>query len=146
MPAQAVKTFTVKRAGEPLPPRPFQIEFTREDGGESVVHEFVIHAEAPAGFTLILASVVRIDARGREQVDLNGMSTFFEAAMPPADFRRFRACIEDPELVVPMDTLADIFQWAIEVYAERPTTPSPSSSDGRRPTGRTSKATQPSEA
>lgn len=148
MGSQPVKVFKVVRDGAELSPIPFEIQFSHADvPGSETTMEFVVIPEAPAGMTLLLASVIRWDKRGKQSVDLNGMSAFFEAAMPPADYERFRAAIEDPKLVVPMDTLGEIFEWlAGDVYSERPTSPSRTSSGGRRRTGGTSRATRPSGA
>lgn len=133
--SQPVKVFTVVVDDQPLPPKPFDIQFRKKDGTEVQTHSFVAHGERPAGLTLLLGSVIRYDTRGRQGVDLNGLSAFMEKAMPPADYTRFRDLIEDPELVVPMETLGEVFEWLASEYGERPTSPSSSSTDGRRRTG-----------
>ena len=46
---------------------------------------------------------------------------FFKAAMPETEYERFYALIKRPDRVTPMDALADISTWLVEVYAERPT-------------------------
>jgi len=49
---------------------------------------------------------------------------FFAKVMPPEEYTRFEALMEDPERIVPMDTLSEIMSWLIEEYTSRPTPPS----------------------
>lgn len=131
--SQAVKVFRVAQ-GTKKDPIPFAIEFKKLDG-EVVTHEFSAYGETPAGVTLLLASVVRFDARGRQRTDLNGLTAFFSAVMEPKDYARFSALLDDPELLVPIETLSEIFEYLCEQYGDRPTEQSSSSSGGGLPTG-----------
>jgi hypothetical protein len=63
---------------------------------------------------------------------------FFESALTPDDYIRFRALVDSPERIVPMDTLSEIVGWLVEQYTERPTKRQSPSPDGQSPTGLTS--------
>lgn len=45
----------------------------------------------------------------------------FERVMPAEEYERFEALCNDPETVVPVDTLGEIVGWLVEVYSDRPT-------------------------
>lgn len=144
--AQAVKVFEVEVDDEaPLPPKPFNIAFKRKSGGETVVHEFHAHGEAPVGLLLALHRTLRYDKHDRARLDLGGLVKFLQVAMPEADFDRLTDLLEDSGLLVPMATLQDVYQWLTEEYYERPTQRSSTSSDGRPTTDTSSTASQSSE-
>ena len=46
---------------------------------------------------------------------------FFKAAMTDEEYTRFYALIKRADRVTPMETLAEISTWLVEVYSERPT-------------------------
>lgn len=45
----------------------------------------------------------------------------FKRIMPSKEYERFMALCDDPDTVVPVDTLSDIIGFVIEVYTDRPT-------------------------
>jgi hypothetical protein len=45
----------------------------------------------------------------------------FERVMPKDEYSRFIELCEDPETIVPIETLSEIIGFLIEVYTERPT-------------------------
>lgn len=45
----------------------------------------------------------------------------FQRVMPDEEYKRFEALCDDPETVVPVETLGEIVAWLMEVYAGRPT-------------------------
>lgn len=49
------------------------------------------------------------------------IETFFEVCLVEESKERFNALLEDPDKVVPVDTLADIAAWLVEEYSGRPT-------------------------
>lgn len=49
------------------------------------------------------------------------MLGIFERVMPPEEYKKFEALCNDPETVVPVDTLGEIIGWLLEIYADRPT-------------------------
>lgn len=125
----------------------FEIEIAPRDGGDPVIHEFEAYGEPPPGATLRLASMVRFDHRGAQRMDLNALAPYFELVMPPVQYARFMALLEDAETLVPMETVMDVFTHLHETYSDdRPTPPSPTSSNGRRETGPSSTAELPSGA
>jgi len=46
---------------------------------------------------------------------------FFKAAMPEAEYERFYQLVKRADRVTPMEVLAEISTWLVEVYSERPT-------------------------
>ena len=46
---------------------------------------------------------------------------FFQAAMAEDENTRFRAFIKRPDRITPIDLLAEISTWLVEVYSDRPT-------------------------
>ena len=49
------------------------------------------------------------------------MTDFFEKALLPESYERFSALLEDPDTIVPVDTLGEITGWLVEQYSARPT-------------------------
>lgn len=56
---------------------------------------------------------------GKEATD--ALLSIFERVMPNEEYERFVALCDDPEKVVPVETLGEIIGWLMEVYSERPT-------------------------
>jgi hypothetical protein len=135
--SRPVKTFRVMEDEQPPEPLTFEIEFVPKDPDqEPRVESFQALGKAPAGATLALASIARTDRYGRQRPDMNGMMTYFEIVMPEGEYTRFRSLLEDPKLMVHIDTVGDIFVWLTEEYAERPTERSRRSSRTRPDDGR----------
>ena len=59
----------------------------------------------------------------------------FKRVMPSAEYERFMKLCDDPDTVVPVDTLSDIIGFLVEVYTDRPTDESKDSSDGQTASG-----------
>jgi hypothetical protein len=49
------------------------------------------------------------------------MLGIFQRVMPDDEYARFEKLCEDPDTVVPVDTLGEIIGWLVEVYSDRPT-------------------------
>lgn len=49
------------------------------------------------------------------------MLSIFERVLPKDEYARFESLCNDPETVVPVDTLGEIIGWLMEVYSDRPT-------------------------
>lgn len=64
----------------------------------------------------------------------------FSHAMEPAEYERFTTFIERSDRIVPIDTLAEIAAWLVEVYSERPTQPPTGSPNGTSTTAPTAEA------
>lgn len=73
----------------------------------------------------------------RIEVKAAGLVRFIEACLPEETVEDFQAVIHDKATIVPLQTLSGIAQWLVEVYADRPTTPSSGSPDGSAPTSDT---------
>jgi len=62
---------------------------------------------------------------------------FFKLAMDDTEHQRFQAFITRSTRVIPIDTLAEIAAWLVEVYSERPTPRPLASPNGTSTTDRT---------
>ncbi len=51
----------------------------------------------------------------------DAMLSIFERVLPNEEYVRFETLCNDPDTVVPVDTLGEIIGWLMEVYSERPT-------------------------
>jgi hypothetical protein len=140
------------------PAEPIEIEIGgTTTAGEPWVETFHANADMPAGqvfeFEKLGADMQRqaaemrsaVEAGGEASVALGGVTEraflpFFEQALVAGDFPRFRALLDDwRNRPVGVQTLYDMMQGLIEAVADdRPTPPSPSSSNGRGTTRRTS--------
>lgn len=49
------------------------------------------------------------------------MLTIFKRVMPSEEYARFEELCDDPDTVVPVETLGEIIGWLMEVYTGRPT-------------------------
>lgn len=70
----------------------------------------------------------------------------YRHVMPEKEYEKFDKLINSPDTVVPIDVLAEIVNWLVEVYTDRPTQEQSSSSNGQRRTGPTSGAKRSSKA
>jgi len=108
------KSFAVRNIDDAEP-------LTFDLGGE----EFNCYAEVQ-GKTIL--DIMKVAAAGDEEsrgvLMAVSILDFFEKVMPPEEYTRFEALMEDPKRIVPMDTLSEIMQWLIEEYTDRPTPPS----------------------
>jgi hypothetical protein len=71
---------------------------------------------------------------------------FFKAAMTEVEYERFATFIRREKRVTPIDLLAEISTWLVEVYSDRPTLLPSASPDGTSTTAPTSEAPASSEA
>lgn len=119
---RTVKTFRVAEPEEAPEPYPFVLEFQPADPeAEVLVERFEAYGKAPVGATLAMSSMIRYGARGRRDIDMNGMMEFFERAMPPEDYTRLRDLFDDPKWTIDIDLVGDVFSWLTEEYSGRPT-------------------------
>ena len=51
----------------------------------------------------------------------NAMLDIFKRVMPKDEYERFEALCDDPETVVPVETLGEIIGFLMECYSGRPT-------------------------
>jgi hypothetical protein len=52
---------------------------------------------------------------------MHALREFFSKVVKPADYERLLELFDDPERVVPIETLSDILAWLVEEYTNRPT-------------------------
>jgi hypothetical protein len=93
---------------------------------------FLCHSILPGSALLEFVSDADSGEGGRAS---ESILLFFKAAMTEEEYDRFRAFIKRPNRVTPIELLAEISTWLVEVYSDRPT-PLPSDS----PTGTTTTA------
>ena len=65
---------------------------------------------------------------------------FVKSSVVEEDRERFNEMLESDDIVIPLDTLAEIGRWLLETYSARPTPPPSRSSSGRKKTASSSKA------
>ena len=132
-----LKTFTVN-VEEPEDPIVIPMEFIKVADGNKEQYEFEAVADPGARGILAISGMVQI-VDGKRVADLNGLLMFFhEVLVSEAEFERFHDMIKRKDLVIPMDTLADIYQALVEEYTGRPLGQSSTSVAGRSSTGRNS--------
>lgn len=120
--ARSVKTFRVKEEEEPVENLPFEFEFIPKDpDAKPRVEQFEAYGKPPVGATLAMSSMIRYGARGRRDIDMNGMMEFFERAMPDEDYQRMRDLFDSPEWTIDIDLVGEVFTWLTEEYSDRPT-------------------------
>lgn len=143
--ARQVKVFKIEET-EPKERLPFQVEAKRLGKDEPEIYAFEAYGEPPSAAFLKLQEFIRRDDHGDRTLDWATMLPFFKLVMPAEDFKRLRELIEDPVLLVKMETIMEIYNWVIEEYYGFPTQRSSTSSDGRSTTGTGSTEPLPSEA
>lgn len=79
----------------------------------AVLLEFVSHADSESG--------------GAQAGALYGL---FEDCMEPKEYERFRAYLNQPDLIIEMTTIGDIASWLVEEYTARPTQQPENSASG----------------
>lgn len=67
---------------------------------------------------------------------------FFSDCMEEGEYNRFRAYLNDPGLIIDMETIGEIASWLVEEYTARPTQQSGSSDTGQSSPGPTSTGQQ----
>lgn len=104
--------------------------------------EFTCRSAMPG--TMLLDFVRRADS------DQGGMAAdavidFLSKSLEEGDAERFQTMINDPDVIVQVETLGEIVGWLVEQYTARPTKARTRSSNGRSSGGRTSTATSSDE-
>lgn len=141
-----MKTFEIKRKQKP--PLEFALSVERKeikDSGEEVfvpeTLEFTALGTPPAGYWGEFLDVARLGGA------LPGpVIRFIQGVLVPEDVSRFRQLVYDKDAQVEGAELAEIADWLIEEYADRPTKRPGSSSSGPSTTGASSEGSSQSEA
>ena len=128
-------TVTVEEPEEPII---IPMEFIHVATGDKEMFEFQAVADPGARGVLAISGMIQI-VDGRRVADLNGLLMFFrEVLVDDKEYDRFYQMIERKDLVIPMDTLAEIYGALVEEYTGRPLALSNTSAAGPSSTGRTS--------
>jgi hypothetical protein len=80
------------------------------------------------GKTLLSFAELSSSEDGAESA--KAINVFFKKVLTEESYTRFDALTEDPERLVTVETLAEIVNWIIEAYTDRPTQGSEVSSTG----------------
>jgi len=138
-PPRELKVFLVSQGDLKQPIKiPIQIEYS--DDREPELHEFMAVGDAGAGGMLSMMKLVRWDPKGRQIVDLTAMMSFFERVFMGDDFKRLEELVDRKDVVIPMETLGEIFNGLLEEYTGRPLEPSGPSTTSSRAIGARSTA------
>jgi hypothetical protein len=138
----------VFRASEPSgAPIQFGIEVVRN--GRRETHKFRAVPGLPMGALRFIMGLDESAGEGEEftfkltsvAAGVKLVFDTFRLFLPAAEFERFEALANDPEVAMELELLAEIIGWLIEQYTGRPTVPSSSSGDGRQPSSESSTAT-----
>lgn len=93
---------------------------------------------------VLLEFVARADSESGGEA-AGALYGFFQDAMEPEEYERFRAYLNSPEIIIDMETIGEIASWLVEEYTSRPTQGSEPSDTGPSSAGPTS-TEQPSSA
>ena len=80
------------------------------------------------GKTLLSFAELSSSENGAESA--KAINVFFKKVLTKESYARFDALTEDPDRLVTVETLAEIVNWIIEAYTDRPTQGSEVSSTG----------------
>lgn len=87
----------------------------------------------------VLLRFVREADSGEGGRSAGALLGFFKDLLLEEDFKRFETYVEDPDTVIPIETLGEIAAWVVEEYTGRPTQEPTKSPSGRKRTGTRSK-------
>lgn len=71
------------------------------------------------GKTLLAFAAASDTEDGSESA--KAITMFFEKVLTPESYARFEILAEDPDRLVTVETLAEIINWIVEAYSDRPT-------------------------
>lgn len=80
--------------------------------------DFECYPEAQGALLMRFSEEV---ASEEQDVVMKALREFFSKVVKPDDYPRLLALFDDPERVVPIETLSDIIAWLVEEYTSRPT-------------------------
>lgn len=133
-----MKRFTSPEPTQDADPIPFELEYTRfelsdvdRDGqtvkervGKRVTDSFLAHPEVSGGVTLQIDLMGGLKfGQGRNARGADALLDFYEAALLPEDWARFKEIIDSKDCHVHSSILSEIAVWLYEQYSQRPTSP-----------------------
>jgi hypothetical protein len=104
---------------------------------------FTCHSVIPGAALLDFVAAADSGEGGRAS---ESIMRFFAAALPREEYERFEVFVGRTDRVTPLETLAEISAWLVEIYSERPTRLPSVSPDGISATAPTSEVPVSSEA
>ena len=104
---------------------------------------FTCHPALPCAALLEFVSDADSGQGGRAS---ESIIRFFQVAMSESEYERFLAFVKRPNRVTPVETLAEISTWLVEVYSDRPTKLPSASPTGTTTTAPSSEEPSSSEA
>lgn len=125
MPSSETRSFTLRRQGKERDPIPFDIDGL----------DFEFFPDRVNGFVMMDVSAMSASQDSRP------MWEFFEMALGPEGYPRFREHVRSPDIDIQAEDMKALLEWMMEESSERPPTPSTSSAGGRSRTSRGSTAT-----
>lgn len=117
---------------EPRPPRPFTLSGV-DAKGKPWTETFAVMGELPQGVLDDLSQAISIKD-GQIRYSTRAVVGFLRGALVIDDEDRFELLLRDKRRLVRLEQLGDVMLWAVAQVTDRPTSPSPISSDGRRDT------------
>lgn len=122
------QTFTASTADDAtMAPHPFSLDgvYAKDRSGpkgETTWHEdFELSAVPPAAAAGVWGQAFIEDDDGNQQLNPAAVIEFLYVCLLPDSSQRFRALVNDPNRIVKLQVLGDVFQWASEKVLDRPT-------------------------
>ena len=106
---------------------------------EFVLNDETFHCKPAVQGGVLLKFVARADSESSGAA-AEAIYEFFEKVMEPSEYLRFMEVLEDPKVIIEMDTIGEVATWLVEQYATRPTEQPKPSGRGRKTSGRSSTA------
>lgn len=104
---------------------------------EFELNDQTFHCRPALQGAVLLEFVARADSEsGGAQA--GALYDFFKDCMEEAEYERFRAYLNQPDLIIEMTTIGEIASWLVEEYTARPTLRSENSGSGPSSAGPTS--------
>lgn len=113
----------------------FKLAVTASDG-KRIIHDFELPGRLSAGAQLWLAQFAP-NPDGTSSADVFAIMGFFQRALPPGEFARFEAVVNDPESAVELAALGAILSYVVEKTTGVPTERLSGSTPGQPASGPT---------
>lgn len=118
------RTFTVDR------PRDGSVEFTLEFQARNMEVEDEDADEAWTPAKAVIRCIQRAPGgllldflSGGDAESFGAIDRFLTGVIDRRDLAEYRRIVTDPDVMIPIETLAEVVGWLVEVYAARPTEP-----------------------
>lgn len=105
---------------------------------EEVVFNLVCRPSIPLGIALDITRQSHVNAKGQTIVPTSLALEYIDLCVSPEIADDWKAFLNSPDVMVDLETLADIYRTLSGYYTDRPSTQRSSSPNGVSPTKRTS--------